>query len=232
MSRLPLRGRLKAIAVVCERLINSPSTWKDRFIRPSVKVALSLVVLLAVVLCIAGSLRKALTVTTGYGIYIFFGQLYDYVLWPIVQGYHGMKGAAAMSLGAVVINLGVLYAYQRMGIDWLGTGVLQTLQSRAATLAGRLHALPSWRGALARIPARLLQALLRLPCSRPLAFLALSSLTDSFLTTAYLRNGRFGPLERKDLAIFAGSSVVSCAAWTLVNKGVLALIKSQWESMR
>lgn len=196
------------------------------------KLALSLIILLAVVLCIVGSLRKALTVATGYGIYLFLGQLYDYVLWPIVQGYHGMTGAVAMSLGAVVINFGVLHAYQRMGIDWLGTGVLQTLHIRATALADRLLALPSWRGALAHIPARLLQMLLRLPRSRPLAFVALSGLTDSFLTTAYLRNGRFGPLERKDLAIFAGSSVVSCAAWTLVNEGALALIKSQWEVMR
>jgi hypothetical protein len=182
------------------------------------KLALALVILLAVVLCIAGSLRKALTVATGYGIYIFLGQLYDYVLWPIVQGYHGMTGAVAMSLGAVVINFGVLHAYQRMGIDWLGTGVLKTLQTRAVGFADRLPALPS----------RLLQTLLRLPRSRPLAFLALSGLTDSFLTTAYLRNGRFGPLERKDLAIFAGSSVVSCAAWTLVNEGVLGVLRKAW----
>jgi hypothetical protein len=186
------------------------------------KIALSLVILLAVVLCIAGSLRKALIVATGYGIYIFLGQLYDYVLWPIVQGYHGMTGAVAMSVGAVVTNFIVLHTYQRMGIDWLGTGVLQTLHTRAAKLADRLPALPS----------RLLRILLRLPRSRPLAFLALSVFTDSFLTTAYLRNGRFGPLERKDLAIFAGSSVVSCAAWTLVNEGALTLIKSQWEVMR
>jgi asparagine N-glycosylation enzyme membrane subunit Stt3 len=180
------------------------------------KLALVLVILLVVVLCIAGSLRRALTVATGYGIYIFLSQLYDYVLWPIVQGYHGMTGAVAMSVGAVAINFGVLHAYQRMGIDWLGVGVLQTLQARIRAYAERLPTLPS----------RLLHSLLRLPRSRPLAFLALSGLTDSFLTTAYLRNGRFGPLERKDLAIFAGSSVVSCAAWTLVNEGALALIKS------
>jgi hypothetical protein len=175
-----------------------------------------------VVLCIAGSLRKALTVATGYGIYIFLGQLYDYVLWPIVQGYHGMTGAVAMSVGAVVTNFIVLHAYQRMGIDWLGFGVLQTLQARIRTFANRLPALPS----------RIMQSLLRLPRSKPLAFLALASLTDSFLTTAYLRKGRFGPLEKRDLAIFAGSSVLSCAAWTLVNEGVIGLIKSQWEGMR
>jgi asparagine N-glycosylation enzyme membrane subunit Stt3 len=182
------------------------------------KLALVLVILLVVVLCIAGSLRRALTVATGYGIYIFLGQLYDYVLWPIVQSYHGMTGAVAMSLGAVAINFGVLHAYQRMGIDWLGVGVLQTLQDRIRTFANRLPALP----------ARFLHALLRLPRSKPLAFVALSSLTDSFLTTAYLRKGRFGPLEKRDLAIFAGSSVLSCAAWTLVNEGALSVLKTHW----
>jgi asparagine N-glycosylation enzyme membrane subunit Stt3 len=185
------------------------------------KLALALVILVVVVLCIAGSLRRALTVATGYGIYIFLGQLYDYVLWPIVQGYHGMTGAVAMSLGAVAINFGVLHAYQRMGIDWLGVGVLQNLQARIRTFANRLPALP----------ARLLQSLLRLPRSKPLAFVALSSLTDSFLTTAYLRKGRFGPLEKRDLAIFAGSSVLSCAAWTLVNEGALGVLRKAWGNM-
>ena len=199
---------------------------------PSVKLAIVLVALLALLLIIVGGIRRALTVATGYGIYIFLGQLYDYVLWPLVQGYHGMAGAVAMSLGAVLTNFIVLHAYQRMGIDWLGTGILQTLQTRAHALAGRLLQQPSWRGALVHLPARLLQFLPRLLRSRPLAFLALSSLGDSFLTTAYLRDGRFGPLERRDFWVFAWSSVISCAAWTLVNAGALTLIKSQWEAFR
>jgi hypothetical protein len=186
------------------------------------KLAILLVLVLAVVLCIAGSLRKAFTVAAGYGIWILFGQLYDYVLWPIVQGYYGMAGAVAMSVVAIATNFFVLHAYQRMGIDWLGVGVLQTLQACIRAFANRLPALPS----------RFLHAVLHLLRSRPLAFVTLSSLTDSFLTTAYLRNGRFGPLERKDYAIFTGSSVVSCAAWTLVNEGALAVIRSQWEVMR
>jgi len=35
MSRLPLWGRLKANAVACERLINSPSTWNDLPVIPA-----------------------------------------------------------------------------------------------------------------------------------------------------------------------------------------------------
>jgi hypothetical protein len=141
-----------------------------------------------------------------------------------------MAGAVAMSLGAVLTNFIVLHAYQRMGIDWLGVGILQTLQTRAHILADRLLQQPSWRGALVHLPARLLQFLPRLLRSRPLAFLTLSSLGDSFLTTAYLRNGRFGPLERRDFWIFAWSSVISCAAWTLVNAGALTVLKTHWKS--
>lgn len=192
------------------------------------KLALVFALLLAVVLCIAGGLRKALTVATGYGIYIFIGQLYDYVLWPIVQGYYGIIGAVAMSVGAVITNFIVLHVYQRMGIDWLGVGILHTLQARAQTLAGRLLLLSSWRGTLVHIPARLLQNLPHLFRCRPLAFLGLSIFTDSFLTTAYLRNGHFGPLERKDWWVFTGSSIISCAAWALLNAGVLSLLEPYW----
>jgi hypothetical protein len=194
------------------------------------KLALILALLLAVVLCIVGSLRKALTIATGYGVYIFLGQMYDYVLWPIVQGYHGVIGAVAMSAGAVITNFMVLHAYQRMGIDWLGVGVLHTLLARAKNLAGRLLLLPSWRGVLVHLPARLIGFLPRLLHCRPLAFLTLSTLTDSFLTTAYLRDGRFGSFERKDWWVFTGSSIISCAAWALVNAGVLTLIKPYWNS--
>lgn len=194
------------------------------------KIAFFVLILLAVVLCIASSLRKALTVAAGYGIYIFLGELYDYVLWPVVQGYHGMAGAAAMSIGAVLINFGVLHAYQRMGIDWLGIGALQSFQIRAATLAERLLNLPSWRGALARIPARLLQFFIYALRSRPLTFVVISSAGDSFLATAYLREGRFGPIGRNDLTIFAASSVLSCLVWTVCNAGFLSLIQSYWHS--
>jgi hypothetical protein len=197
-----------------------------------VKLVIVLVALLALLLMIVGGIRRALTVATGYGIYIFIGQLYDYVLWPLVQGHHGMTGAVAMSVGAVITNFILLLAYQRMGIDWLGTGILQTLQTRAHGLADRLLQQTSWRGALVHLPARLFQFLPRLLRSRPLAFVALSSFGDSFLTTAYLRDGRFGPLERRDYWAFASSSVISCAAWTLVNEGALTLIKSQWEAIR
>ena len=35
MSRLPLRGRLKAVAVDSVRLLNSPSTRKDNLVLPA-----------------------------------------------------------------------------------------------------------------------------------------------------------------------------------------------------
>ena len=56
MSRLPLRGRLKANAVACERLLNSPSTRKDLKIQPSRMKPIPLVLL--AVLVAATSLRS------------------------------------------------------------------------------------------------------------------------------------------------------------------------------
>jgi len=56
MSRLPLRGWLKANAVACERLLNSPSTRKDLKIQPSLMKPIPLVLL--AVLVATASLRS------------------------------------------------------------------------------------------------------------------------------------------------------------------------------
>jgi hypothetical protein len=118
---------------------------------PSVKLALLLVALLALLLMIVGGIRRALNVATGYGIYIFHGQLYDYVLWPLVQGYHGMAGAVAMPLGAVLTHFIVLHAYSTTvppdwsSADWsmecrCGTTMCRGIPGDVLTLpAGRLE---------------------------------------------------------------------------------------------
>jgi hypothetical protein len=126
----------------------------------------------------------------------------------------------------------VLHSYQRTGIDWLGVGVIHTMNSRAQNLASRLLLLPSWRGLIARPFARFLQAIPQLLGFRPLAFVALSTFADSFLTTAYLRNGHFGPLVRRDWWIFTWSSIIGCASWVLLNAGVIAVFRSTWNGIK
>ena len=194
------------------------------------KTVLLLTVAAGVVLLVSRNIRKAAAVAAGYGIYAVFGELYDTVLWPVVQGAFGSKGAVGMSLGAIGINFVVLSVYQRQKVDWLGISVIDTLMSRSAETANRFLAHPTWRGAFLFIPARMLHSLgwmLRTPWS---AFIVLSTFGDSFLTTAFLRQARFGPLNRRDILIFLASSIVSCGVWIIWNAGVVKLFRQLWSS--
>ena len=49
MSRLPLRGRLKVVAADFWQLLNSPSTWKDLIVHPSLMKTLPFALLVALV---------------------------------------------------------------------------------------------------------------------------------------------------------------------------------------
>ena len=183
---------------------------------------------LAIVLLVCRNLRKALGVAAGYGIYTLLGELYDTLLWPVIQGAYGVKGAVGMSVGALAINFLVLSVYQRQNVDWLGVGVVEALTARGTRTANRLLAHPTWAGTFLYLPARLLQGVVWALKTPWMGFLALSLLTDSFITTAFLRQGRFGSLSRKDILVFLGSSLLSCGFWVAWNAGVVTVFKQLW----
>lgn len=193
--------------------------WKTLFLA---------VAALAIVLLVCRNLRKAISVAAGYSIYAILNELYDTVLWPVVQGRYGIGGAVSMSVGALVINFLVLSVYQRQKVDWLGVGVVDALVNRTTQTAKRFLAHPTWTGTFLYIPGRVLQFFVWALKSAWLGFLVLSLVTDSFITTAFLRRGRFGPLERRDILVFLASSTLSCAFWVLWNAGVVAVFLGLW----
>ena len=195
------------------------------------KTVLLLIAAMAIVLLVSRSIKKALTVAAGYSIYTLLCELYDTVLWPIVQGVHGVKGAIGLSIGAVAINFIILTVYQRQKVDWLGVAVVDELRSRSTRTADRLLAHPTWTHVFFILPARALQLFAWALKSTWFGFLALSLVTDSFITTAFLRRGRFGPLERRDIAVFTASSIVSCGVWIIWNAGVVAVFRGLWSQM-
>lgn len=195
------------------------------------KTALLLTAALIIVLLVSRSIRKAACVVAGYGLYALFGELYDMVLWPIVQGAYGINGAIGMSLGAVAINFVILSIYQRQQVDWLGVSVIDALMSRSTGTVNRFRNHPSLAGAFLFIPAGIIQFLTRGLKTPWLAFILLSTLGDSFLTTAFMRQGRFGPLERRDIAIFFASSLMSCGFWAVWNAGVVAVFQQLWRTI-
>lgn len=184
-----------------------------------------------IVLLVSRSIRKAVCVAAGYGIYTLLSELYDMVLWPIIQGAYGVNGVIGMSLGAVVINFIVLSVYQQQKVDWLGVSVIDALMNRSADTATRFRNHPSWAGAVLFIPACIIQFLTRGLKTPWLAFVILSTLGDSFLTTAFMRQGRFGSLERRDITIFFTSSLVGCGFWVVWNAGVVTVFRQLWRTI-
>ena len=195
------------------------------------KTALLAVTALVIVLLVCRNLRKAIGVAAGYGIYTLLGESYDTVLWPIVQGAFGLMGAVGMTAGALVINFLLLFLYQRQKVDWLGVAVVDALATRSTRTADRFLAHPTWTGTLLYAPARALQLFAHVLKSPWMGFLSLSLVTDSFITTAFLRQGRFGPLDRRDILIFLASSLVSCGFWIVWNAGVVAVFRQLWRSL-
>ena len=82
--------------------------WPMVFIESWWKTILLLIAALVIVLFVSRSIRKAVAVAAGYGVYALLSELYDTLLWPVIQGAYGIKGAIGMSLGAVAINFVVL----------------------------------------------------------------------------------------------------------------------------
>jgi len=196
------------------------------------KTALLLTAALVIVLLVSRSIRKTVCVAAGYGIYTLLSELYDMVLWPIIQGAYGVNGAIGMSLGAVAINFIVLSVYQRQKVDWLGVGVVDELVSRSTRTSERLLAHPTWIGVFLVLPAHALQLFAWALKSPWLGFLVLSICTDSFITTAFMRQGRFGTLERRDMVIFVTSSLVNCGLWAVWNAGVIAVFQQLWSIIK
>jgi len=195
------------------------------------KTAFLLIAALIIILLVSRSIRKAVCVVAGYGIYTLLSELYDMVLWPVIQGAYGVNGVIGMSLGAVAINFMVLSVYQRQKVDWLGVSVIDSLLIRSTDTANRFRNHPTWTGAFLFIPACIIQFLTRGLKTPWLAFILLSTLGDSFLTTAFMRQGRFGPLERRDMAIFFASSLVGCGFWAVWNAGVVTVFRQLWSAV-
>jgi hypothetical protein len=132
--------------------------------------------------------------------------LYVYV----VYRYGMLQGGAIMTALSCLQCATTLVVYQRMGIDWVGAGFLSQLRTKTnLSLVERL--------------------LVRVSQWSPAAmFAALCVLQDPFITTAYFREGRFGPLARSDWRRFVAAVLISNLYWILVASAVGNLLAATW----
>jgi len=190
---------------------------------------------------IAARRKEIATVAIGQSIWTLIGWFYNNPLYIAAIAIYGpLAGGALMTLGSLVICLGMILWYNKHGVDWLGVGAVDAIRKLVLHYAEKLAA---WRSdslfglllfAVFYLPIRLLLGVARL-ANHPTwgdatAFVLLSIFEDPFTTTAYLRHGDYGPMTKRDWSIFAGSMLLSNGYWILRTTVVIELALAIWRA--
>lgn len=142
-------------------------------------------------------------------VYHIFNWFFDFVLYVyVVYNWGPVLGGGIMIFLSLILCAFSLYLYERMQIDWIGSGAMLEWQSQN--------------------PTTLLGKLFRLIKTSPLAvFVFLVVFTDAFIITAYFRHGRFDGLAGKDWKLFFFSNFICNVYWigvsTILGNGSVSL---------
>lgn len=181
-------------------------------------------------------LSRLAQIAGAWGLLTIFNLLYDDVLYPLViYKWGALVGGGAMAVTASAICLVMLWWYERSSHDWLGVNVVEDIKAKGEGWVSKLDtkAQESLVWSLLRIvlylPARLfLVVLWATKKNDVLAFFALNIFQDPFVTTIFLRHGRFDGLKKRDWMIFSASLVFSNGYWIARNVALIEVIKLVW----
>ncbi|TAK57491.1 hypothetical protein EPO17_01810 [Patescibacteria group bacterium] len=155
-----------------------------------------------------------------------------------------------MAIIAILICVGQLLWYEKTKRDWLGVDVVEKIKMDGVVWVGKLDAwlfgktsnegfvnrirflirLIGW--SILFIPSRgFLVTLWALNKNDTCAFVALSITQDPFVTTVFLRHGRFDGLRKKDWVIFTASALLCNGYWILRSTVLVEIIKAIWQQM-
>lgn len=193
-------------------------------------VILGVVALGFIVFVISGNLKKSIRVMSGWGIYEIWSFSFDFILWPILQALYGFVGVIFLILTALALNFMVLLWYQKNKVDWFGVNVLEDVKAKGHIWVNKIG---RSKNIIKRfslyIPAKILQLMIWLLKTNDIfAFVTLSVWQDSFITTIFLRHGKFTKLGRRDYIVFISSTVLSCLAWSVLMQIIITAVKALW----
>lgn len=147
-------------------------------------------------------LRRSFELSVGIFTWKLLDHVFDFVLYPFMIWKLGaVQGGIVMSLLSLTSCLAMLRLYDRLGTDWLGIEFIKDLKKYEGN--------SWWRQKLAGV-----MNYGNLP-----AFFLLSVYYDPFITTAYLRNGSYNGMAKKDWLVFFASWFVSNGTWLLLCIG-------------
>jgi len=180
------------------------------------------------VLVVSNNLKKSLKVMTGWGFYEAYNFSFDYLLWPAIQATYGVPGIIFLIVLATASNFLILLWYQKHDADWLGVTVFEDFKTKGNLWVNKVG---EHKSAIKRfslyIPAMMLKFFIWLFNTNDIfAFVTLTVWQDSFVTTIFLRHGKFGKLEKRDYIIFIASTVISCLLWTFVWQILITTVET------
>jgi hypothetical protein len=193
-------------------------------------IILGIIALGLIVFVVSGNLKKSVKVMSGWGIYEAWGFFFDFILWPILQAFYGFLGIILLILMALILNFIVLLWYQRHKVDWFGVNVLEDIKTKGHLW---VHKVDNHESVIKKvslyIPAKILQFMIWLLNKNDIfAFVTLSLWQDSFITTIFLRHGRFDKLDKRDYIIFISSTILSCIGWAILMQVIIIAAKAIW----
>lgn len=182
--------------------------------------------------------KRICTIAVGHTLNQIFDFLFNY---PLYLGIINWLGPSSGGLVMTILSLTVCYffvvVYDRMKIDWLGVSAVEELKEIAPRWLVKLEKWSqgsSWRiisyyivAFLPLIPVRIIFWAIKK--NDVFAFVALSIFSDPFITTVFLRHGKFGNLCKKDWEVFILSGIASNAYWTVRSFAILEIAKSFFE---
>ncbi|MGO9613613.1 MAG: hypothetical protein ACLPX5_11325 [Dissulfurispiraceae bacterium] len=141
--------------------------------------------------------------------------LFDYLLYPfVIYNFGILMGGVVMTVLSLIACLLAIKFYDWSKRDWLGIEAIKEISGYMGTNKSR------------RVTSWLLKK------SEPVAFLFLSVKFDPFVTTAYMRHGKFNGMSRRDWSIFMGSLLFSNAYWTLACYMGITLFEWTWKTVK
>jgi len=139
---------------------------------------------------------------------------FNFFLYPFVIYKFGiLYGGGVMTFFSFLVCLGTLKFYDWSKRDWLGIETIKELRGYGG------------KKGIGRITSWILQK------SDPVAFLFLSIKFDAFITTVYMRRGKFNGMGKREWAIFMGSLLISNLYWTLACYMGITVFEWAWKAI-
>ncbi|MBI5098839.1 MAG: hypothetical protein HZB30_06325 [Nitrospirae bacterium] len=139
------------------------------------------------------------------------GGAFSYVLYPyIIYKFGILKGGIVMTVLSFIVCILSMKFYDWSKKDWLGIEAIKGIKGYEG--GKRIGRLTTWI----------------MKKSVPVVFLFLSIKFDPFITTAYMRHGKFNGMSGRDWKIFTGSLIIGNVYWTIACYTGITLFEWAW----